>query len=272
MPLKDILVAYSNGSTSKTVLNFGLSLADQAGAKITAIHVTPPVMEENQILSWMPEQLMKQVQRANEEAPIKAKEALDLQIGTFRTVNWRVESGDISDKLASHSRLHDLLIVGKYSETTEESGTHVRSEHVVTRSGRPLIVVPQTWNSEGPLKKVVVAWDGGLTATRALCDLLHLLPFIEHLDVVSVTQASENASPLKELKEHLSQHCQNFSITALKPQGTTASQILKYCRETQTDILAVGSRGTARLRSGLVHGGTGRTILDRSEIPVLVSH
>ncbi|MES0828129.1 universal stress protein [Ruegeria sp. SCP11] len=272
MPLKDILVAFSNGSTSKTVLNFGLSLADQAGAKITAIHVTPPVMEENQILSWMPERLMKQVQRANEEAPIKAKEALDQQIGTFRTVNWRVESGDVSDKLASHSRLHDLLIVGKYAETTEESGAHVRSEHIVTRSGRPLIVVPQSWSAGGPLKRVVAAWDGGLTATRALCDLLHLMPFIDHLDVVSVTQASENASPLKELREHLSHHCQNFSVTALKPEGATAIQILNYCRETEADILAIGSRGTPRLRSGLVHGGTGRTILDRSDTPVFVSY
>lgn len=275
MPLKDILVAFSSGSTSQNVLKFGLSLSEQAEASVTALHVAPIVMEEMQISTWMPEKLMQRVKDANEAAPQKAKDAMEAllaQLGKPDTVKWRVETGNVADALASHSRLHDLLVVGKYSETTEETGTHVRSEHIVTRSGRPLVVVPRDWETEQPIERIVIAWDGGLTATRAMNDALLMLPFVKHIDVLSITKADPNKAPLVELKAHLALHNPRITLTTVKPSGNTADQILQYCQDKDADILVVGSRGSARLRSGLVHGGAGRSILDDATLPVMISH
>lgn len=273
MSLKDLLISFSNGRTSETVLKFGLALAGQTGASVSAIHVTQPILEPQQFQGWMPEALMEQISKANSEAPEKAKTALKEELanlGAETEVHWVSVGGGIADCLAAAARTRDLLVIGKYSETTEEAGTHVRSEQIVTQSGRPLIVVPGGWDGGG-LQRIVVAWDGGPTAARALFDVIHLLPNIDEIHIVSVAHAGNGEMPLSEIERYLACHNLNTTMAVLPPKGNTASRILGYCEEYNADLLVVGSRGTARLRGGLVHGGTGRSFFDQAQIPIFVS-
>ncbi|MFV0243942.1 MAG: universal stress protein [Qingshengfaniella sp.] len=272
MPLKDLLVSFSNGSSSDAVLEFGLALARQTGATASAIHVTPPIFEQNQIATWMPDALMDQIRQAKQDAPQLAQKALQDRLATQapqQDVRWISAAGDIVDTLAMAARTHDLLLLGRYRETNEEDGTHVRPEQIVTRSGRPLIIVPRSWRGDR-LGRAVIAWDGGHTAARALFDMMHLLPCIDELHVVSVTSGS--SALLGDVEAHLARHGRQARIKTLKPGNNTAAQILSYCDDIDADLLVAGSRGTTRLRAGFVPGGTGRGFFDQARCPVFVSH
>lgn len=56
-----------------------------------------------------------------------------------------------------------------------------------------------------------------------------------------------------------------------KPQEASGQQILEWVRRTESGLLVMGAHGHSRLRE-LLLGSTTHTILDASEIPVLLEH
>lgn len=59
------------------------------------MHVTPSVTEQYQLLAWMPETLMMQIQQANKQAPVNTKESLRQR--------WRLEASHELFSLSSGS-------------------------------------------------------------------------------------------------------------------------------------------------------------------------
>jgi nucleotide-binding universal stress UspA family protein len=56
-----------------------------------------------------------------------------------------------------------------------------------------------------------------------------------------------------------------------KPQEDIGQQILEWARRTESGLLVMGAHGHSRLRE-LLLGSTTHSILDASEIPVLLEH
>ena len=69
-------------------------------------------------------------------------------------------------------------------------------------------------------------------------------------------------------------HLQRHGITANEvklAQGRIAEQILDHCEKTQPDVLVMGAYGRGNFTSALF-GSLTRTILEKQNVPVLLSH
>ena len=141
-------------------------------------------------------------------------------------------------------------------------------------SGVPLLLVPANWNKPGPIRKAIVAWDGGSSAARAVRDALPLLADAEMVEVVSVLGEKDIAAEASgaDIARHLARHCREVSVNIL-PVGEdgVAATLFAHGILTRADLMVMGGYGHSRLRE-FVLGGVTRDTLARVDIPTLLSH
>jgi nucleotide-binding universal stress UspA family protein len=171
------------------------------------------------------------------------------------------------------ARLYDLNIVSQPDRSTP-SLTDFLSEAVLFGSGRPVLLVP--YINRGPFKceRVLVCWDGGVPAARAVHDAMPFLRQAKTIDVVSVNENENAASEVASaaLIAHLARR-----DLALRPYRLTASTanihnaILSLAADNSTDLIVMGGYGHSRLRE-FVLGGTTRGMFETLTVPALMSH
>ncbi|SDD82741.1 Nucleotide-binding universal stress protein, UspA family [Cupriavidus sp. YR651] len=149
-------------------------------------------------------------------------------------------------------------------------------EQVLLGTGRPVIIVPQL--PPPPLHggHLVVAWDGGREAARAVADALPLLLHARHVTVVAAgdvsTAAHGDGAGLGALRTWLLRHGIVAGHHAVPPgHEPPADAILAAVEVVRADMLVAGCYGHSRVRE-LVMGGTTRSLLHRAPLPVMMSH
>jgi nucleotide-binding universal stress UspA family protein len=171
------------------------------------------------------------------------------------------------------ARLYDLNIVSQ-PDRSNPSLTDFLSEAVLFGSGRPVLLVPYINRGAFKCDRVLVCWDGGIPAARAVHDAMPFLRQAKTIDVVSVNEnenaASEVASAF--LIAHLARR-----DLAVRPYRLTASTanihnaILSLAADNSTDLIVMGGYGHSRLRE-FVLGGTTRGMFETLTVPALMSH
>jgi nucleotide-binding universal stress UspA family protein len=141
-------------------------------------------------------------------------------------------------------------------------------------SGVPLLLVPANWNKPGPIRKAIVAWDGGASAVCAVRGALPLLADAELVEIVSVLGEKDIGAEASgsDIGRHLARHCREISINAL-PVGDdgVAATLFAHGLSTRADLMVMGGYGHSRLRE-FVLGGVTRDTIARTDIPTLLSH
>ena len=141
-------------------------------------------------------------------------------------------------------------------------------------AGVPLIVAPAQGASVQPPSRIVIAWEGGRVAARAVRDALPLLAKAETVEIVSVhgEKPIEGEAPGADLAEHLKRHGVAVSTHAL-PVGVdgVAATLRGHVRHRGADLLVMGAYGHSRLREFILGGAT-REALANVEVPILMSH
>jgi nucleotide-binding universal stress UspA family protein len=120
---------------------------------------------------------------------------------------------------------------------------------------------------------VIVGWDGGIAAARAVGDAIDLLTGATRVDVVTVTsrRADESELPGFDITQHLARHGIKAEVKRLPAEAEPAATMLAYAKEADADLLVMGGYGHSRLRE-FVLGGTTRAMLANLALPVLMSH
>lgn len=173
---------------------------------------------------------------------------------------------DLFHKLETNA---DLIILGKRGETAKFASEHLGAnmERIVRSSHKPCLVTPREYR---PINKVLLAYDGGKSAAKAL-DYLTKNPFSEDLELHIITVATRDRA----LAEKRLQTALNTAVAAnLKPicqllEGEPEVQMQKYVEEHNIDFLIMGAYGHSRIRH-LVIGSTTAQMLRSSHIPVLL--
>src|SRR6185369_527932 len=108
------------------------------------------------------------------------------------TVDYAVSMAEIfeahllagaADQIGRIGRRFDLIIVGQ-PDLQKSSADEVVDEGVLFESGRPVIFVPFIQKGGAKLDRVMICWDGGRAATRAVADSLPLLKMAKQVEVV----------------------------------------------------------------------------------------
>jgi nucleotide-binding universal stress UspA family protein len=185
----------------------------------------------------------------------------------------RCAPAELADICVAHARLHDLTIVpvmdGEYIDRWQVNA-------VIFGSGRPTLVIPQAPErlAARAFDTVVVAWDGGRAAARAIADALPILSRAKQVFVLSVTneKALGRRSSGADLAAYLARHDVRAAVDTVDAEGRGIGDILRtHLLAREAGLLVMGAYGHSRLRD-FVLGGATRSMLARPPLPILMSH
>jgi nucleotide-binding universal stress UspA family protein len=215
------------------------------------------------------EQLRQSAHRAADQAATLAQ-----QEGQ-PTFEKRILDDDASGGLAELARYSDLAVVSQFDP--DEPGVIVPPdfpEYVVFNSGKPTLLLPHTGSFTSIGRRVLIAWDGSRTATRAVADALPLLRQASRVHVAIYNQAAaaiEQVPAGIELIKYLTCHGVNVELLPTVASSDVGNSLLSQANDFGSDLIVMGGYGHSRFREILL-GGVTRTVLDSMTIPVLMSH
>lgn len=280
MAIKDLLVAYDGNEASEKALEFALKMGAKYNAVVTGMKVNTPPKFDSHVRRWMPEDVIKGMAEAQNEASaaIKAKFEAHVAASGFKgETGWIVEEGQPDVMLARSARFYDLLLIGQFeSAFRPEMHRTVDPKELLLRAGKPIIIVPKNYEVRPFKETAAVAWDGSRFAARALTDAMQILETKKSLDVLTAeTSPSSDAKsrmPGLDIFVHLKRHGVNANEVRLEKSGASiASAILDHCAKTDPDVLVMGAYGRGTFSAALF-GSVTRTVLEKQNVPVLLSH
>ena len=183
-------------------------------------------------------------------------------------ITTRLRHGDIVETVAEQEKDAGLILIGKRGEAADFARGHLGSnlERIVRASRKPVFVASRAFR---PIGKVLVAWDGGTSAMRAV-DHIARNPLYAGLTVHVVTVGSATAEVKKGLEDAraLLQAGGIAAETAVLP-GQPETALGKLVDEAGFDILVMGAYGHSRIRS-LIIGSTTTEMIRSCKVPVVL--
>jgi nucleotide-binding universal stress UspA family protein len=185
--------------------------------------------------------------------------------------------GDAAKNVAFQANYSDLVVLGQGDPDERLTGvTPVFPQSVLLAAGAPVLVVPyftDSFNSLG--QRVLIAWDGGREAARAVKDALPLLTRARDVCTLSIASKAEKedvASPSIDLAAYLAHHGVRAEATRTFAGDLAAGDtLLARMSDYGADLVVMGAYGHSRVRE-LVLGGVTRNMLSHMTAPVLMSH
>ncbi len=277
MVYRDLLLLLDDSRGSSGRITAAVEFAKRTGADINALYLGV----YHQIPSYAAAEISSQILEAREEAIQKeaqtSKEAFERACGAAG-VEGRFSClvnapGELADAAMAAGRITDLIVMGQPDEDEGGWMGPWLLESILLGSGRPALVVPYIGAHETIGTKVLVGWDGGREAARAVGDALPLLMKASEVTVLSVNRDPDRKRPsTEEIAGHLARHGvpakhHDVKIQALSP----ANYMLNRASDEGADLIVMGAYAHSRLRE-LILGGMTRDILKHMTVPVMLSH
>lgn len=191
-----------------------------------------------------------------------------LEKAGVKDATTRLRQGDIVEAVAEVEGDAGLIVIGKRGEAADFAKGHLGSnlERIVRASHKPVFVAARTFK---PIGKVLVAYDGGVSAMKAV-DHIARSALFQGLDIHVVTVGSATPQALKGL-EDAKALLKAAGITAVTSvlSGQPETALVKHVEEGQFDLLVMGAYGHSRIRS-LIIGSTTTAMIRACKIPVLL--
>ncbi|HHX91698.1 MAG TPA: universal stress protein [Paracoccus sp.] len=183
-------------------------------------------------------------------------------------VTTRLRHGDIVEAVAEVESDARVIVIGKRGEAVDFAKGHLGSnlERIVRASHRPVFVASRAFR---PIKKVLVAYDGGASAVKAL-DHIARSPLFQGLEVHVVTVGTATADVTRDLadaKTMLKAAGIEAGTSILPGQPETA--LARLVEDAQFDLLIMGAYGHSRIRR-LIIGSTTTAMIRACKVPVLL--
>jgi nucleotide-binding universal stress UspA family protein len=258
-------------------IEFAASLAQQHGAHLTGVFLQPdPVGSPNEMFARG--QAMRGV-IAKRQAHLRNVEAdcrtlFNRMLGRHGILpEWRSIPWFSDSEAAVHARYGDLAVVARRQAGDRMAGSAGVEESLVLASGRPIIVLPPPGTRPG-LRRILVAWNGGREAARAVADAMPLLARAEAVEVLFMDEGGADLrghQPGADIARHLARHQARVEVRRLPAQGKDpGSLLLSRAADFGADLLVMGAYGHSRLKERVL-GGVTRTALREAPLPVLMS-
>jgi nucleotide-binding universal stress UspA family protein len=277
---KTILMHCNDKRRIEALLAATMPLAEMCQAHVLALSVVPPVaVIATGAADGTPIIVDAHCQLYREEAPAM-RAAFDAAMrGRGFTAEWRDDDAgafSVADCVLQYARTVDLVVASQTDTNWPGSDRLDVGQTVVTESGRPVLLVPNSGPHEWVGENVLVAWNARREAARAAFDALPLLQRAKEVKVVWVNPQSEGDReddiPAADMCAALARH--GVKCTAaeqVRPREGVGETLLACAKDFGADLLVMGCYGHTRLRE-FVFGGASRYVLGHMSIPVLMSH
>lgn len=183
-------------------------------------------------------------------------------------ITTRLRHGDIIEAVAEVEADARVVLIGKRGEAADFAKGHLGSnlERIVRASHKPVFVASRAFQ---PISKVLVAYDGGTSAMKAI-DHISRSPLFRGLAIHVVTVGNETAEVkkgLEDAKALLKAAGIEAESSVLPGQPETA--LGKLVEEAKFDMLVMGAYGHSRIRS-LIIGSTTTEMIRSCKVPVVL--
>lgn len=215
--------------------------------------------------------------RQRAQATLATFESTAQQAGVH-SIEPRIVNDEAGAGLALQARYSDLVVIGQTDP--DESLPELRNgfpEYVVMNAGRPVLVIPYAGDFPVMGRRIMLAWDASMEATRAVTAAI---PLLKKADLVQVAVFDPGArgdahgeQPGADIALYLSRH----GIKVEVAQQLTADRIdvgnalLSAVSDFNADMLVTGCYGHSRFREVLL-GGVSHTLFKSMTVPTLMCH
>ncbi|WP_103332991.1 universal stress protein [Pseudotabrizicola formosa] len=183
-------------------------------------------------------------------------------------ITTRLRHGDIVDTVAEVEHDASLILIGKRGEAADFAKGHLGSnlERIVRASHKPVVVASRAFK---PVQKALVAYDGGLSAQKAV-DHIAGAPLFAGLSITVATVGT----PSDAVKQGLESAKATLRTAGLAAEtriveGQPESALGRLVEDEGFDMLVMGAYGHSRIRS-LVIGSTTTEMLRSCKVPVVL--
>ncbi len=256
MAYKDILVFLDPTAEAVERTRFAASLAKTHQARLIAVDVSKPADAEGIDPGSATHRMFK--------------EATD-QTG----VNAIFAPAEKPEEATAFSHCVDLMIAPGPESLAHEAIRPGVLDRALLESGAPMLILPPDW-TPGPIgDNIVIAWNAGREALRAVHDAM---PLLERAKKVTLFAFSSRPSALRKSAQALADHLAAHGVKAehisdwTNTGDLTAVEALFASLDTQdADLIVAGAFGHSRLYEWLF-GGVTKDLLHQQSLPVLMSH
>nr|WP_229417552.1 universal stress protein [Pseudoduganella buxea] len=214
--------------------------------------------------------------RSQAGAQLDRFEAIARAAGVATTERVLIDDQE-ADGLVARAACCDLAVLGQSSHAPAVPGSRLDlAEHVLLRSGRPVLVLPDIGAQFQPDGKALVAWDGSPEANRALVFALPLLRLARQVTIVMLGDPGQPGAAAwvaepADIARYLGRHGIGATVAARDGGDDVAQALLSFAADESAGLLVMGAYGHARFRE-LLLGGVTATILQSMTLPVLMAH
>ena len=274
--IKDIVVNLGLGPNDPAG-DYAVSMAEIFEAHLLAVAVSYDPIIPGTVMGGIPPEIIEGQRR---ELDKKARTAMARFEQAAKRAGISSETRVINESLQGAAdtigrigRRFDLIIVGQ-PDRRKSSADQVVDEGVLFESGRPVIFVPFIQKGAAKLDRIMICWDGGRAAARAVADALPLLKKAKQVEVAIISDKPSKSDevPGADLGQHLARHGFKVDVKHItSPDIDVPSTILSHASDSSADMIVMGGYGHSRLRE-FVLGGATRGLLESMTVPVLMSH
>ena len=280
MAIKDLLAVITGLDSDEHVIRQAEQLAREHDAFLTVLIVNwlPPVsgFYDGGMVDPGWGELIKTIHKELNQSKEKVEARLASSVDRSAVETLVIERTSARWAVAVRARHADLTLVGRPTRKEQHDTQQIFLQAALFGAGRPVLVVPPDGKSEPLGRRVLIGWDAGREAARAVNDALPMMEKAEQVSVVTIDAAPSNARygevPGGDISTHLARHGLEVELrnvaSANRPE---AKVLLDEAMTVSADLIVMGAYGHSRLQE-MVFGGMTREILISANIPVLLSH
>ena len=281
MAMKHIIVQVNDSERGAKRTDIAIALTQREDAHLVGLGIDTLGIYPSFFEAELPPRTVEtQAERLREHAAAAEAMFLERTKQAGVSAEWRLvhkSSGDLGRQLTDHARYADLTIIGQPNPQGDEQTLRLNlEERLIMNAGGSVLVVPFFGTFDAVGERILIAWDGGREAKRAVNDALDFLTGASAVVVLQVNPKgdthAERDIEVAEMAAHLTRH-------GIKAEGQqivaedmkVGDMILSRAADAKADMIVMGAYGQSRLLE-FVLGGATRYVLKHMTMPVLMSH
>lgn len=278
---KDIAVFFDTSETGLRVLDRAVSLASAQQGHLIALTSARPDESVPAASFARGNAIQEVIRRSSASAAarlLKAGQSLARIAAEHGVddVEFRIIAPTESAGETTLHTLHcDLLVIGEHAPPGAPASWSL--DHVLERVGVPVLILPDGWSGSGVGQRITVAWNASRQARRAVADAMPLLVGAQEVHLLIVDAHRQDADvhgeePGADTAAYLARHGARVELQRIESHGLPIAEAIKeQALRNQADLLVFGAYSRSRMREA-VFGGTTRTLLSGTPLPLFVSH
>lgn len=276
MSIRSILVPLDGSPDNAVLLRTALDVARGFSAHLDALHVradsrdVAPMFGEGMSGEMMEEMIASAESAADADAATVEALFTDA-VGGDDFAHWLAVEGREDEHVAWRGRLTDLIITAQATE----DGSPMRPltlHAALFESGRPVLVLPPSYQGGAVGRTIAIAWNGTAQAARAVQGAMPFITRASEVHVLTCESTRTQVTAADELADYLKRWGVTAQVHAFPPQGgDVGNAILAEAEKAGADMVVSGAYSHARLMQAVL-GGVTTALMDDATLPVLFSH